>query len=452
MSKASKILVLILVFIFTVSAIKIKYGGEITIKLNPPPSYDFTPSDYSNLIFYSLLYENLFYLKENGEIFSHLFSDYRYDKSTKTLIMTLKDNLSFSNGDPITEKEIKNSVRVFLDMNLSSARRLRSIIKTINTREYQVSIEFLYDTPDAISLMTAPELALISGSTRAYSGMFYPAERAGDQYILLKPNKYYAGGRTYLDTVKVIFSGQVYPDVFISRPEQVIPNYQAFDAGIYQNIYIVFPQEQVGQNIRVALYSLLRGFYQSPHVIALNAYTSNEESPISLHIKIFSDAQIRKILQYSTIKLYVSNSLISMEKDFQAFVQKKEIPIETVYLDDNMLESFMSNTSIEYLLLAKVFTKRMPIEEKIKKIVKEMSFTRFNEKYLKLINELDEVGLLKNEELLIDHVAKIMEQIGNDGFILPLFQTRYAVYANGKLQGIEMDNYGRPLFQGVKLK
>jgi MarR-like DNA-binding transcriptional regulator SgrR of sgrS sRNA len=112
----------------------------------------------------------------------------------------------------------------------------------------------------------------------------------------------------------------------------------------------------------------------------------------------------------------------------------------------------MNNTSVKYLLFAKVFNKRMPLDEKIKRIVKEMSFTRFNEKYLKLINELDEVKFLKNEELLFDQVAKIINEIMKDGFILPIFQERYSIYIKDEIKGIDIDYYGRPLFQGVRKK
>jgi MarR-like DNA-binding transcriptional regulator SgrR of sgrS sRNA len=81
-----------------------------------------------------------------------------------------------------------------------------------------------------------------------------------------------------------------------------------------------------------------------------------------------------------------------------------------------------------------------------------MTFSRFNVKYLKLIDELDEVKFLKNEELLLDQVAKIIDEIVRDGIILPLAQERYSLYIKNEIKGIEIDYYGRPLFQGVRRK
>ncbi len=472
--------------VFT-AAIKIHYGGEVTIRLNEPDSFNFSPSGYSNMVFYSLIYENLFYLANDGSIRSSIFQQYSYEKTSRTLLLTLKNNLSFSNGDAVTALDIKNSLNLFLERNLDTAKRIRSLIKEIQTQKSkageQVRLELLFDTPGITGLLTAPELVLLSRADNTSSGIFFPAERVPGRYIVLKPNKFYPAGRTYLDGMKVLFTNTDSPDVFFSRPSLKFPNYSEYQSGIYQNLYIVFPGDKVGQNTRVALYSLLKDFFRWRHerdrnaTLAnesnsaavtpgtveggepakddwadLDALTSNEESPISLNIKEFSTSRIRSILRYSTIKLYLPGSLQEMEKDLQEFLKKKRVPIETIYLDDSQLANFMNNTSIQYLVLSKVFTRNMPLEAKIKKIVREMTFSRFNAKYLQFLNELDEVKYLKDDELLLNQVSKIIEEIINDGFVLPLFQERYSIYINNDVEGIEIDYYGRPLFQGVRKK
>jgi len=437
-----------------ISAIKINYGGEVSIRLNEPDSFIFFPSNYSNLVFYSLIYENLFYLKNNGDIRSNIFEDYKYNKQSKTLVLSVKDNISYSSGDPITAKDVKNSVRLFLDNNYASARKIRSMIKNIKLVEKKrIVIELLYDNPGFVSLLTSPELVLLPATGQTYSGIYYPAEKVPGKYLILRPNKFYPGGRSYVDAVKVLVYDAYLPDVFLSRPGKKSSGFKEFHAGVYQNIYLLFPGKNVSQNTRIALYSLLEAFcQQSKNLEELNSMTSDDESPISLNIKKFSLSRVRSILRYLKIKLHIPSSLHTMEADFQEFLKNKRIPIETIYLGDNQLANLMNNTSVKYLLLEKVFTKRMPLDEKIKKIVKEMSFARFNAKYLKLINELDEVKFLKNEELLFDQVARIVDQMVRDGFILPLFQERYSTYIKNEIKGIEIDYYGRPLFQGVRVK
>ena len=75
MSNLTRLAVSILAVSF-IFAIKPYYGGEISVRLNEPTDFSFAPSSYSNLVFYSLIYENLFYLKQNGDIETHLFTGY----------------------------------------------------------------------------------------------------------------------------------------------------------------------------------------------------------------------------------------------------------------------------------------------------------------------------------------------------------------------------------------
>ena len=147
-----KIFIIIAALVTMIFAVKPYYGGEVTIRLNEPSNFVFTPSDYSNMVFYSLLYENLFYLKSNGETFSNIFNYYKYDKTSRTLVLDLKKNLSFSNGDPIDARSVKLSLKLFLDMKTETSLRLRHFIKSIKTGENRIILQLMYDNPDIINL------------------------------------------------------------------------------------------------------------------------------------------------------------------------------------------------------------------------------------------------------------------------------------------------------------
>jgi MarR-like DNA-binding transcriptional regulator SgrR of sgrS sRNA len=455
MNDISKLAVALLTLTL-IFAIKPYYGGEVTIRLNEPTDFSYAPSSYSNLIFYSLMYENFFHLKSSGDIETTIFKDYRYEKQTRTLDLRVKDNIRFSDGSPVTARNVKVSLRLFLDMNLASSRKLRRLIERIQLHKEtnRVTIQLLYDDPNIVSLLTTPELVLTGGSSQAFSGCFYPEEWVKSRYIRLRPNPYYPGGRSYLDSIKVVFYDYYYPDVFLSQPGMSTEKFKELDAGIYQNIYLGFPEGKVGDNTRIALYSLLKDFYknQATHLAELNALTSNEESPITLNIPTFSNRRVRSILRYSNIKLYILSSLSQIEKPFYEFLGKKHLSIETIYLSDNQLVNFLNNNPVNFLLMGKTFNRRMPLEEKVKIVLKEMSFTRFDENYLKLLNQLDEVKYLKKEELLMDLVSRIIEKIIKDGFILPLYQRRFSLYIKDHVKGIELDYYGKPLFRTVRIK
>lgn len=451
MSKGAKLTIIFVALAGLIFAVKPYYGGEVTIRLNEPANFNYTPSDYSNLVFYSLLYENFFYLKNNGEIGSNIFEKYTYDKEQRAVVLELKENFSFSDGSPISADSVALSLKIFLDLKIETSLKLRRIIKRTDTEKKKIFIRLMYDNPDIVSLLTAPELVLLSGSPGIFSGMFQPVEWERGKYIRLVPNKYYPGGRTYLDGVKVIFYDFYYPDMFLSKPGLNDDEFQEFNAGIYQNIYLGFPHGKVSPNIRLAVYSLLRDFAKSADMTPLNVLTSDEESPVTLNIKGLSYRRVRTILRRSRIQLYIVSSLKQIEEKLGAFLKKRGIPLETIYMNDNALRNFMDNAPVQYLLMVKVFNKRIPLEEKIKRIVKEMSFHRFDENYLKMLNELEEVKFLNNDELLYDHVSRLIEKVVNDGFILPLFQKRYSFYVRKGVKGIELDYYGRPLFQGIRL-
>jgi MarR-like DNA-binding transcriptional regulator SgrR of sgrS sRNA len=451
MSNLTKIFVLLLIVVVMFS-IKTNYGGNITIKLNEPSSFSFSSSNYSDFIFSSLIHENFFYLKDNRDIVTHIFKDYRYDKNKKTIFLKLKENLSFSNGEPITIKDVKNSLNSFLNQNLLSSKKMRKIIKKIYVEKDIAYIELLYDNPDALTLMTAPELILLSEKYQVFTGLFHPAEWVKNQYLILRPNKFYSGGRAYIEYIKVSFSKDYFPDVFLANPGTFSGSgYNEFKSGIYENIYICFPEEKIGQNSKIAFYTLLRQYYKSVGLTELNSLTSDEESPVSINIRKLSNRRMRSILRYSKIELYIISSLKGDDENFKEFLRKKGLEIDTIYVSGSNLQNLLDNNPIKYLLIQKLFKKKTLLEEKINKIVREMSFKRFNEKYLKLINELDEVKFLKNEELLIDQISKIIDKIINDGFIYPVAQKRYSIVMKNKIKGIEMDYYGRPLFQKARL-
>lgn len=459
MTRALK-LILILSALCCIFAIKPHYGGEVTLRLNEPESFAYSPSSYSNLVFYSLIYENLFYLTPTGEIYSNLFEDYKYDRANRTWNLRLKDGLNFSNGYAIEGKHIKLSLTLFLELNLASSRKLRRMIAEIDAPDGKktVALRLMTDEPNLVASLTAPELVLSGGTDDAYSGAFYPVEWVKNQYIRLAPNPYYAGGRAYLDSLKVVFYDIYYPDVFLSQPGMTDRGFKELNAGVYQNMYLVFPQSRVGANTRVALYSLLREFYKTRDdgaqsgLVPLNALTSNEESPVTLNIRSFNNRRVRSILRVSRIKLFILSSLKSMEEPFNQFLGKKRLTIEPIYVSDGDLVNFVNNNSVQYLLVGKTFNRRVPLEEKIKIILKEMSFGRFNETYLRLLNQLDEVQALKNEELMMDLCSRIIEKVINDGLILPLYQRRYSIYIKEHLKGMELDYYGKPLLQKVRVK
>jgi MarR-like DNA-binding transcriptional regulator SgrR of sgrS sRNA len=290
---------------------------------------------------------------------------------------------------------------------------------------------------------------VLADNEQSFSGPFYPDEWEKSRHLTLKANPFYAGGRTYLDAVKVVFDDDSVPDVFLSSPKSFRENYQEFDSGIYQNIYLCFLQGDIGQNTKIALYTLLKKFNEASgfKYKELHTLTTDEESPVSIQIKIISPQKTASILKSSDIKLYILASLSYLEKDLTTFLKDSNLKIQTLFIDDSQMMNFLNSTEIKYVLIDKIFQTKIPVEEKISRILKESSFNQFNVKYLRMLGELDEVKYSNSQELLMEQIARISETIINDGFIFPLFQKNYSLYIRNYWRTVEIDYYGRPLFQ-----
>jgi MarR-like DNA-binding transcriptional regulator SgrR of sgrS sRNA len=290
---------------------------------------------------------------------------------------------------------------------------------------------------------------VLAENEQSFSGLFYPQEWEKNNHLTLKANPFYAGGRSYLDKIRITFAESPLPDIFLSSPNQFKDNFREFDSGIYQNIYLCFLQSDIGQNTKIALFTLLKRFNEATgfKYRELHTLTADEESPVSIQIKTLPPQKTASILKSSDIKLYILASLSNLEKDLTAFLQSSNFKIETLFIDDSQLMAFLNSAAIQYVLIDKIFQKKVPAEEKISRILKESSFNQFNARTLRMLSELDEVKYSNSPELLMEQIARISEAIINDGFIFPLFQKNYSLYINKEWPAMEIDYYGRPLLQ-----
>ena len=452
----NKIFIIFFIFFSLIvnAGIKVEYGGTITVRLNEPSSFNYSSSSYSNSIFFSLIYENLFYMSKDGELSSNLFTSYNYDPRLKRISMNLKENLSYSDGSPVTPKNLMFSIKMFLTKEMTTSKKLRRAISSFKIDKYTLYIYLNYDIPDCLKMLSSPELVLLSMNERSFSGIFIPDRWESKKFITLTPNKFYPGGRSYLDEVKVIFFDLYYPDIFLSRRNMGLENFKELDAGIYQNFYLLFPYGRVGKNTKVALYSLIKDFLSKYKYTELNSLTSDEESPVSIKIRRFSLRKVRSILKYSKLALYIASSLKRFEKSLSDYFNKyKRLNITLNFIEDNRLKEFISsNHNIRFFVGEKFFRKGMNIVDKLQRILDELSFTRMNEKYINIIKELEEIKFLKNEELLMEKYSEYVTTLISDGIIFPLYQEKFSLYLKKNIRNVKLDYYGRPLFNNMRIK
>ena len=452
MTKINKLAV-ILSAILLIFAVKVRYGGQLSILLNEPVDFNYSTTNYSDTVFYTFIHENFFYMSNGGDIYSNIFREFNYDKQNNKVSLEVKAKSSFSNGSPIEGKNIHYSLKVFLNRENSTAKKISRAINRIETENNKISIYLNYKIENIFKYLSSPELVILSMNENAFSGMMIPDEWERNKYLKLIPNIYYPGGHAYLDKVNVVFNNTESADIFLGDPGSKYSSYSEYKGGIYQNIFLTFPSGKTGKNTRIALYSLLKVFYKKYDLLELSSLTSERESPVSIDIRQFSMRKIRTILRNSQFKLYINSSLKKYEDDLNQFIKKNNLRISTVFIKNTQLREYVeSGTQIKFYLTEKLFSAKTSHVDKIKKIIFELTFSRFNEKYLQIINELDELNYLKNEELLMDRISSVIEILINKEFILPLKQKEFSLFSKDKFHDLKLDYYGRPIFNKVRLK
>ncbi len=447
-----KILILLISFLF-VFAIKVEYGGHLSILLNEPVDFKYSTTNYSDTIFYSFIHENFFYMNQDGVLSTNIFKKFYFDNTANKAVLELKENLSFSNGSPITGKNVYYSLKVFFGKENSVAKKISRSVNRIKADKRKISIFFNYKIENIFKFMSNTELVMLAMNENAFSGMLIPDEWERGKFIKLIPNRFYPGGRVYLNGVTVRFDNNSNPDVFLSDPRGKFRGFKEFDGGIYENIYLTFPTGKTGKNTKIALYSFLKIFFNKYNFVNLSSITSEKESPVSVTIKEFSMRKIRSLLRNSQFKLFVNASLKKFNKELTDFINLNRLKISLVFIkNDQIRELNKSKTSIKFFLTEKLFSYKTPIEDKIKRIIFELTFSGFNEKYLQIVNELDEIKYLKDNELLMDKISSIVVMLINKEFILPIKQKLFSLYCKDKYIGLKLDYYGRPIFNRVRLK
>ncbi len=448
-----KFIAIIVVAVLSIAAVKPHYGGDVTIRLNEPTSLSFSSTTYSNQIFCSMIYENFFYLSRNGETSSHIFASTESSEDNREWRLELKKVLALSDGSPLTINIVETSLKQFLQKDLASSRKVAKYIREVRTEGDTLIINLLSSVKKLPVLLSAQDLVIITGKDGVFAGQFKPVEWEKGKHIKLIPNIYYPGGRSYLNSVTAIFHNSFYPDVFLTEPGS--PGnlrYREIKSGIYQNIYLCFPEGRVGKNTRTAIYTLFKKYLKSSKQKSLGALTSEEESPVTINIPVTSYRRMKSILRSLKSRIYFVTSLKEFEEGVSGYVKKIKLkPITSVVRDDNVSD-FVKNNQVDFLVLEKVFNMGAGVDAKVEKVVRELSFNNFNEEYLKLLSELNEIRNLKNEEILLDQVASIIGKVIKEGIVIPLSQKRFALMVSRRLNGIESDYFGRPLFHKAGIR
>lgn len=427
------------------SAVKIRYGGDLRLRLNEPDTLRMSASSHSNLLLYSLLYENFFYSVPGRETKSHLFKRCSLDNGGLKLTLELHEGLAFSNGKRVLSRHVKNSLTSFFNRVLYRSRRIAGRVKTLVVKGDSIlEITFNSAEEDVIEELSAPELVLIGDEESAFSGPYAPSGWDKGKSMVLTANPYYAGGRHPIDRVTILFQDESDMDIFLAEPGFSSPEYRVFPSGLYENTYITFPASgNTGQNKRMAFFSLCSTLNGLTGYTRLESLTSPEESPLRISIRQMGDRKVLPILRSSRQTVYLAASLSVLEPALADRFRRLAVPVEIRVLSDNDLSGYIQKNPVPVLIVKKLFRSETALTEKLASLVREFSFNRFDEGSLGLIKQLEELAGVSREELVVPALSGITEKIVQDGIILPLYQQRFQLMVRQGLDPVVIDQYSR---------
>ena len=173
-------------------------------------------------------YAQLFRFNKNGEIVPYLLAEYKYNDNTE-LYCKLRDDIYFSNGDPITSEDVKSSIENFLKNGyMKSLYDSIKQVKVINNKEFLIILN--YPDYDLKIRLTNPLMSILKRKDgKILTSGPYSIERFDNRKLKLKKNEYYFEDDIPFEKVDIKGELNSYQRVinFLN-----IPNYYSYD--LYQ--------------------------------------------------------------------------------------------------------------------------------------------------------------------------------------------------------------------------
>ncbi len=170
---------------------------------------------FSSFRMLELLYDPLLAFDKDMKLVPNLATTWKWSADGKTLTMTLRNDVKFHNGDPMTSADVKFSFERILDpKTAAAARSYFTDIDTIDTPDpYTVVFNLKNPNASILSAMTSPNAAIINqkqvtgGADPAKvdvgTGPFMLDKWDPDQTLTMKANKnFWIPGEPHLDGIE----------------------------------------------------------------------------------------------------------------------------------------------------------------------------------------------------------------------------------------------------------
>lgn len=171
------------------------------------------------------IYAQLFKLDDSGLPQPYLLSTFRYNDEME-IYCKLRDDIYFSNGDPITSEDVRNSLNEFLTEGvINLLYKSIKIIKIINDKEFLIILNYPDNTLE-IALSHPLSSIFKRVDKKIMTSGKYAIDKISKNRLKLKKNPYYFDKDSSADSLEILGDLNSYQRVVNTLN---LPNYHTYD-------------------------------------------------------------------------------------------------------------------------------------------------------------------------------------------------------------------------------
>lgn len=188
-------------------------GDELALGLiSAPRSFDPSVAEWGNLLpYYQAAYDTLLLATTEGEIAPYLATDYSYDEAETTLTLTIREGVTFSDGEPLDAEAVAVSMNRFKEGSGPDASYMAYVDEITALNDTTVEVTF-----------TTPDPAFLNYLTRSAGLVMSPAATENQDL----PTNPVGSGPYTLDTAATVTETSY---TFVKREDYWNPEVQHYD-------------------------------------------------------------------------------------------------------------------------------------------------------------------------------------------------------------------------------
>jgi ABC-type transport system substrate-binding protein len=455
-----KVLIIFLTLILFLSFTKPRYGGQITLFLQEPLNLNPYESSFTDLPLFSLLWTNIIE-RIDGKISSAIFENWEYNRDKKSWRFIIKNGLLFSNASPVSSSDVKKSLELYLRSEQPGSKILSKIIlggeeflsgasssvRGISTPDpMELVINLKAHREDFLDLLSSPYIFLYNGSRNIFSGPYILSSWEKGESMNLKPNPYFGRGRVFLDGIKINFKRDSQNFDFISeeiKTSQLMEEYK----GVSRNVFMFFNSQILNHNTRISLFFMLKNKLPKTDLFEpANSYMGTD-FPIPLPQIPHSQSLI---LQQLKLNIAVEKGLEPLVPFLEKIFRDIRVEPEFVFVPSVQISRIFDSQYFQTIIFIPNPSPFYSKEKELIHYIEEYEVSKFDENFVTIKNLLSELESITDENKKMEILFYIQKNMIENAVILPLCRIKMKFYLNKRFEGLKIDDYGRPVFWGVR--